>query len=170
MVAPTPTEWEADCIHSHIHMVKHTFKQEGAMCTGKHNHSFKHMQTHRHTHAHTLISTRILTHPQVMCVSRHKFSFVRIHTHTHTHEQGHWHAHIAHTHKHTLPLRHTAYIQGDFGCRATDGEATALFQPALSRSDSRLGCHRTLAVQGPLMPTALLPLILRLAPVPLTPP
>ncbi len=72
--------------------------------------------------------------------------------------------------KNTLTLRLTAYMRGDFGCRATDGEATALVQPALSRSDSRLGCHSTLAVQGPLVPTTLLPLILSLAPGLLTPP
>ena len=71
---------------------------------------------------------------------------------------------------HTLPLSHTAYVQGDFGCRTTDGEATALVQPALSGSDSRLGRHTTLADQRPLMPTSLLPIILSLAPELLTPP
>lgn len=60
------------------------------------------------------------------------------------------HTHTSHrnTHRHTLTLRHTFYVQGDFGCRATDGEATDLVQPALSRSDSRLGAAQHLGRPG----------------------
>lgn len=65
--------------------------------------------------------------------------------------------------KHTVTLRHTVHIQGDFGCRATDGEAAALVQPALTRCDSRLVCHGTLAVRGPLVLTTLLAEVLCLA-------
>lgn len=67
-------------------------------------------------------------------------------------------------HTHTIPLRHRVYIQGDFGCRTTDGEATALIPTAYSGSDSRPKRHRTLPDQRPLMPTSLLHMILSMAP------
>lgn len=105
-------------------------------------------QARRHTHTHTVLALFISAHPLAL-----------MHTDTDTDT----------FHIHTLPLRHTAYIQGDFGCRATDGEATALVQTGLSGSDSRLGRHCTLADQRPLMPTSLLPIKLSLAPALLTP-
>lgn len=43
--------------------------------------------------------------------------------------------------KHTATIRHAARMQGDFGCRAPDGEAAALLQPELTRSDSGLMCQ-----------------------------
>lgn len=58
-----------------------------------------------------------------------------------------------------LPLTHAVHMQGDFGCRAADGEATALIQPALGGSDSKLGRHGAMA---DLMPTSLLPATLGL--------
>ena len=91
--------------------------------------------------------THLHRHP--ICLSRHT-SCTTLDTHTHTHTQ------TQAQDKHTVTLRHTVHIQGDFGCRATDGEAAALVQPALTRCDSRLVCHGTLAVQGPLVLTTLL--------------
>lgn len=142
-------------------MVKNTKKSKGCAQTDTNSicrHTCTLAQTHTHTHKLSSTSTR------KWCVL-----YEQAKNQLWTYSDTHW-IQFAHRHSHTLPLRHKAYIQGDFGCRATDGEATALVQPALSGSDSRLGRHSTLADQRPLMPTSLLPIILSLAPGLLTPP
>lgn len=124
------------------------------------------MDLYKFTSSHTFF-THTLTHThQYNQYTQTHLQIISLWTYAHTHAQGTDMAtlptHI-HIHTHAIPLRHRVYIQGDFGCRTTDGEATALFLTAFSGSDSRLRRHSTLPDQRPLMPTTLLHMILSVA-------
>lgn len=80
-----------------------------------------------------------------------------LHNLTHTQTQN----------KHAATISHAAHMQGDFGCRAADGEDAALLQPGLTRSDSGLMCHPpphpTPGSPRPVVPAALRAVVLRVA-------
>lgn len=63
----------------------------------------------------------------------------------------------------TATIRHAAHMQGDFGCRAPDGEAAALLQPELTRSDSGLMCHTPTSGPRSVVPAALRAVVLCVA-------